>query len=105
MSFNPIADWVIIDPALIGISEFDNGYGIFVYPNPAASTVIIGNSFNNSIMILISDSRGSVVYQHTSDSRETEIQIDGFSEGVYFVSIVTNNGVSNRKLIINRTHE
>jgi mannan endo-1,4-beta-mannosidase len=69
-----------------------------IEPNPASTSITINSSFLNSKLI-IRNSLGKVVWAG-NHSKESEILVDGFHSGIYFVEIENSQESSVQKLII-----
>ena len=68
-----------------------------VYPNPTNSyvNIEITSSKLNDIELYVSNSIGQTVYSETINSnveRIITINLNDFSEGIYFVNLITNTG-------------
>lgn len=76
-----------------------NKDNIIVYPNPAKDIITISNLENNST-ISIFDAVGRIYY--TSNSLIKNINVSSYPNGVYYLSIKSNNKISTKKIIIAR---
>jgi hypothetical protein len=74
---------------------------INLYPNPTTNNFSIDlQAINDNALIRISSADGSILEVLESDGKEI-VQVDrNFEKGLYFVSIVLNNGIKTKKLII-----
>ena len=68
-----------------------------VYPNPTSSylNIEITSSKFNDIELFVSNSIGQTVYSETINSNREKtitINLNDFSEGIYFVNLVTSTG-------------
>ncbi len=80
------------------ISLEDNS--ITIYPNPTNSEVNISSeNFINSVEIF--NSLGQRVYYSVVNSNTKTIDISSFSNGVYILRVITDNGVIRKKIIKN----
>jgi D-alanyl-D-alanine carboxypeptidase len=80
------------------LPEFD---AIKVFPNPANSYLNIGTCDNLNInAISIYDNKGTLVYEKNGNINE--INLEQFSEGLYFVNLNCQNQVLRKKFIISR---
>ena len=76
-----------------------------VYPNPAVdkSTVRILADMNK-VTIRLNDALGKVMYIKTFNAikagKEIEIPVKGFGKGVYVLSISTDKGLVNEKIVV-----
>ena len=70
---------------------------IMVYPNPATDEINISSSEAvRNVMIL--NHAGQLVY----DGKSEKINVSNFNSGVYIIRIKTDNGITTKKLIINK---
>jgi alpha-tubulin suppressor-like RCC1 family protein len=67
---------------------------ISVYPNPA-TTILNIKSSNPILNISISDINGRLI----QETKQSEINIEQFSKGIYVMKIKTENGVSTQKIM------
>ena len=72
-----------------------------VYPNPAIDFVSIAGNLEKVNSIKIHDATGNLVYL-SIDPSSKNIPVANLSNGLYFVSFSTNEGVGLRKLLINK---
>lgn len=78
---------------------------ISVYPNPLSSEELFVESsqFNGDIKISLYDANGMLVESYSSLSVNGSIKIDSdLSNGVYFISVESNEEVFTEKVILNR---
>ena len=92
-----------------GIKENENVSFLSVYPNPAKDNVAINFELKNEtkVNIEITDLSGKTVYTQNAGSQQTgkntvSINTTTFSNGIYLVNFVTDNGVVTEKLVINK---
>lgn len=79
----------------IGESEFSN---LTVYPNPVKDMLQIRNT-STITSIEITSILGKQIYSKSIDTLETEIDISAFTNGVYFVKIMSDDGEQTIKII------
>ncbi len=81
------------------LSNNDIIQDVFIYPNPASNYLnIITNTFDNQIFLY--DISGNLIFYKLFNKSELQLNISGFSEGLYILKIQNSLGVTNRKLII-----
>ena len=101
--------WVVkLNPdSMVGINEIKNKGNIVVYPNPVSSTLTIRNlspagAGRNEIEI--TDVFGRTVYSQLithNSSLITQIDVSGFSNGIYYWRIISGNEVPpNGKIVV-----
>ena len=75
---------------------------VIVYPNPTSTFINIQLSSRSSKgSLAISNLMGEVVLKSELNNRLTKLDVSGFSKGIYFVQITTNqNEKTNKKIII-----
>ncbi|MBN4082094.1 T9SS type A sorting domain-containing protein [bacterium AH-315-B15] len=84
----------------VGVKEFDNGFGIKVYPNPSRGEFVIslGSELEN-VEVDIINVAGKVVWSKRYAKIQT-IPIDlQVADGIYFIQLSSNNKSSTTKLI------
>ncbi|MCA0932640.1 right-handed parallel beta-helix repeat-containing protein [Lutimonas saemankumensis] len=77
----------------------------YLYPNPTKKDLFISvDNLENDSSFIINDSKGSIVYREILSSQEDyikkDIDVSGFSEGVYFVRLISLNQNITKKLIV-----
>ncbi|WP_430406853.1 T9SS type A sorting domain-containing protein [Fluviicola sp.] len=77
--------------------DSENMQGFSIEPNPANTSVSVHSSTNG--IITIRNSLGESVW-NGNHSEKSEIAIDGFNSGIYFVEIENDYERSVQKLII-----
>ena len=75
---------------------------IRVFPNPVTSNLNIKNILNSDISISLYDMFGKQVYDKSTDSFSTSIDMTGFSDGIYVVKIIKGNEIFNDKIILQK---
>jgi hypothetical protein len=73
--------------------------GLALYPNPTAGefTLELNNGLEKTIEI--SDITGRVILQSNFSNDKTNLNINSFSNGIYFVKIQSNNSVEILKVV------
>ena len=82
-----------VNIATVGINELNNGNTVSVYPNPTTGSVSLnfGEALNAG-SVIITDITGKQVYVLENLNTQTlSIDVNHFSNGVYFVKIQNNN--------------
>lgn len=83
----------------IGITNIEDNNFINVYPNPTSGIINIEGQVENA-QIKIYNLLGECVYQNMSTSSNFNIDLSSQAEGVYFISLQTNEGTVNKKIVI-----
>ena len=72
-----------------------------IYPNPAKSVVNV--SAENLNKVTVYNSIGQVVYAQTADSDNMMINVESWTNGLYYINLETKSGVtSSQKVVINK---
>ena len=72
-----------------------------IYPNPTNGNLYINTNANMKSISII-NVMGQVVYNKATEGTETVIDMAQFGNGIYMVSIVTENGTSVNRIIVNK---
>lgn len=76
--------------------------GVKIYPSPAVDRLFVELDDNLIREIKILNSLGQVVgVQKSNSSKTAEIDVSGFTSGLYFVEITTSSGLKIGKFIVN----
>ena len=70
-----------------------------LYPNPAKDRVRIDSKVRVR-NLQISTLNGEIVGQREVDGHFLDLPLKGFAQGVYFIRLVTDEGVITKKLVI-----
>jgi hypothetical protein len=86
-----------------GIADPQSDGALTVFPSPAVQLITVHKTFANAVpaVITISNVLGETVYTKsvsTTELNET-INVAGFTDGVYFISVQTINGTSIRRFV------
>jgi hypothetical protein len=83
-----------------GITENAETMGISIFPNPATKIITIESEKEfKEAQLTIYNSKMQLVLQQSVKQKHLEIDISGFSSGVYFVKITSNNTTGVWKLV------
>ncbi|MHB8259478.1 MAG: nidogen-like domain-containing protein [Bacteroidia bacterium] len=86
-----------------GINKLAGSNEISIYPNPAKDVLNIeGLMANTNSTLIITDMLGNSVKQFKIQNSQFTIDISDLSEGIFNISITTNEGVLNKRLVIVR---
>ena len=90
-----------VNIATVGINELNNGNTVSVYPNPTTGSVSLNfGEVLNAGSVIITDITGKQVYVLENLNTQTlSIDVNHFSNGVYFVKIQNNNQLKVIKFI------
>lgn len=89
----------------VGIVENSLASTINIYPNPTSGIINVQIGLPIAIgiekaEIKITDILGNSVFQSNSTSSNIQIDLSSQSNGVYFISIQTNDSIVNKKIVI-----
>ncbi|MCW3084361.1 MAG: glycosyl hydrolase [Bacteroidetes bacterium] len=84
----------------LNVEEFSSAK-VVVYPNPASTFIHIESASAYS-QIQITDVIGSIVKQKNASIENAEMDVSDLSNGIYFVSVKTKNGIFTKKIIVQR---
>ncbi len=85
--------------APLGIATFINNTQISIYPNPNNGNFIIETSTATKQTVMVYDVNGKLVLSQTINGKTT-IDAGVLNEGVYNISMSSNEGVVNKRLVI-----
>jgi hypothetical protein len=86
------------DNFVIGVDKI-NATRINVYPNPTTGEFIIEFPFNSSGFIYVKDINGKIIQSEKIFSNKQQIKLNhNLSGGIYFVEVVTDEGVFVNKI-------
>ena len=82
-----------------GLEEFDNE--VIMYPNPTSNNFTIETSYTDKQTLQLFDVNGKIVLSQIINGK-TNIDASNLAEGVYNLSLINQNGVANKRLVIVR---
>ncbi|HEX7413271.1 MAG TPA: T9SS type A sorting domain-containing protein [Bacteroidia bacterium] len=85
--------------AVAGIQQFANSNEVSIYPNPSNGSFIIEPSNNTKQTVNVYDVNGKLVLSQTLNGKTT-IDASSLNEGVYNISISSDEGIVNKRLVI-----
>jgi hypothetical protein len=83
---------------LVGINE-QNSDQFKVYPNPANDAVYI-NSSSEILSVRVMNNLGQLMIDKTVNTLNYKVDVSKYDRGIYFISIVTKEGQTMRKIAI-----
>ena len=93
----------IASSAAAGIEQITNNTDIVIYPNPTKGMLNVElRMFNENTNLQITDILGNTVKQIKVQNSQFTTDISDLNEGVYNVSIISNEGVVNKRVVIVR---
>jgi Tol biopolymer transport system component len=104
MNFDGTNSELLTNCSLVDIAESIEDTGFSIYPNPANNRVMVTlpAADTQSQMLRIIDALGKVVFekQVNINTKQLEVDVTDFANGIYFVNFPTGNLYQNSKLII-----
>lgn len=95
-----------ISPVAVAVQEVNNvvSANVNVYPNPAKTVLNVKVEMDaaSDLRYIMTDASGRVVRMNTSKNIQTEtvsFDVEQLSAGVYFISVLTNKGVSTHRFV------
>ena len=84
----------------VGIVENAAEIGISIYPNPASSSITIESiNSNENAIAMFYNMQGQLLLSQSLQQLKSEIDISGFSQGMYFIKVKSDKGVAMKKFI------
>ena len=79
---------IIVDPSCnyIGFDEVESNE-VEVFPNPTRDILNIRNSHENELIISLMDINQKIIETKTTKAFLTELSLDSYSTGLYFIRI------------------
>ena len=91
MNFNPTY--------FTNLSEI-NDFDISIFPNPASDELNLSNSMLGD-EIIISDTKGKLIFKSIATSSQESILIKDINPGVYILSVIRNGNKVNKRVLVN----
>jgi Secretion system C-terminal sorting domain len=116
----PVTDWnaigfgqdkvpaiaLYLSPVAVAVKEVTEvaSANVNVYPNPAKTVLNVQVAMDaaSDLRYIMTDASGRVVRMNTSKNIQTEtvsFDVEQLSAGVYFISVLTNKGVSTHRFV------
>lgn len=93
------AECISITADPLGVGQYNVVSAI--YPNPTNGNLYINTNANMKSISII-NVLGQMVYNKATEGTETVIDMAQFGNGIYMVNIVTENGTSVNRIIVNK---
>ena len=71
-----------------------------IFPNPASNSITIETKNAELTSAVIFDSKGTEVMKQELQNGNNKINLEKFSEGIYFIQITGNNKTYHKKIIV-----
>ena len=96
-------DWFVDDVKVIPTDTTDvnvneiAAWKCNVYPNPTKDVVVI-EAQSDIQQVTLMGIKGELLEDRKTNSNKVELNLEGYSKGIYVVRIVTEDGVMTRKI-------
>ena len=96
-------DWFVDDVKVVPTDTTDVNVNelaalkLHVYPNPTKDVAVIETQ-SNIQQVTLMGIKGEMLEDRKTNSNKVELNLEGYSKGMYVVRIVTENGVSTQKI-------
>jgi hypothetical protein len=88
--------------SVAGVEEISGNDGVNVYPNPSTGVFDVQCSMFNLKNAEVYDVLGNPLLQKTLNSKQGTLNLSGVNNGVYFLTLKTEQGIITQKLIIQK---
>ena len=101
---NVTKDWKITiykteELSVPGIDEKE--HSLVLYPNPVRNSLNVEHTgFINSVKIF--DITGRMIYNEQVNNNQAQINVSGFTQGVYIIQVITDSEIQSRKFQVTR---
>jgi len=99
-SYCKIAEAEFYGTGSTGISNLQSATEVQIFPNPATDQITIRNLGKNSLITISSVDGKDVFKKNVSDNRQFTLNVSGWTGGIYFVNVLSNNEIFTKKLIV-----
>lgn len=92
---------------ILGLNQIQGIDGVRIYPNPANDVVTleVSSLSGSDISVRLMDTKGSVlvqdIMQHVTGTETRDIPLDHLAAGVYFIRLISDQGTSMYRLVVN----
>lgn len=102
-----ITSWPEFDlftESTIGIDKISSTDAIAAYPNPASEnlTLTFASIYQKDISLIIYNAFGQEVYSQQIPNATKTIDISHFTDGIYFVRVITDKQIYDKKVIMQK---
>ena len=96
-------DWFVDDVKVVPTDTTDVNVNeladlkLNVYPNPAKDVVVV-EAQSNIQQVTLMGVNGVILEERKANSKQVELNLEGYSKGIYVIRIVTEDGVATQKI-------
>jgi hypothetical protein len=102
MDYGPYTEF--IDQVVVGIkdenAEVETRFAVF--PNPATNLLHVKCSTNSKNMLRVTDATGQIVIKKEIEGGDSQLDISGLSNGIYFISLNSDRQMISKKFVVAR---
>jgi uncharacterized protein YjdB len=97
---------VFVGDGVTSIDETSGDYGLRLYPNPATGDVSVRykldktQEISTEVLTMVGSTVKTTTFQSIAGENQVSLPLDGFSPGIYFVRLRTENGIQVEKLVM-----
>jgi hypothetical protein len=84
----------------VGIDNINPNNKLSVFPNPAKDYIVLNDEGNSAKSTFILYSTNGTVFNSGEFTGSISLDINGLTQGIYFIQIINNKGVKNFKLYV-----
>ena len=88
------------DSTVVSVNNISDGFIANVYPNPNSGVFNVQMSKFENVQMKIYNLYGECIHQQICTSAHQQIDVRGFSKGVYHLRVTSGNSIINKKIII-----
>ena len=78
----------------------DDKFDFNLYPNPASATVTIQSNLKGNLQVVVLNSVGQAISAVNSFEKSINIDVSGYSAGLYYVQVLSDSKSTIKKLVI-----
>lgn len=85
---------------VVGLEETAAESTMFIYPNPATDKLIVMSANPMNDYLRITDFKGAVVFESRNTGSSTEIDLQGFSSGIFALTVQNGNTIETQRFVV-----
>ena len=82
-----------------GIDDLENDHHLYIYPNPTSGEITIQHASLHIREVEVSDMFGKLLARVSVDDFQTNLDMSPYASGVYFVRVITEQGVVTKRVV------
>lgn len=88
------------DGTYVGIDDVEASISVSAYPNPASEEVYVSSESNIRSYMMVDAMGRQVMVGQNVNAQTLKLDVSGLAQGVYFVTVTTENGVATQRLSV-----